>query len=96
MRYYLGNNILPLIYVEIPKTQYNMWVDFYKKYKRFEDLKKSFSLTTNAQQEMSNFLESIKRNGAGDIDILHNQAINQFTKYVMLNRLYIDNCKFFL
>lgn len=91
----MGNNIKHAYYKEITEQEYKLWDNFYSKYKSYEYLTQTFFIVNNAQKELNFFLEQIEKDKKYNIDFFHNKAIDCFTKYFILTRLFVDNCKFF-
>ena len=95
MKYYLGNNTLQAFYFEINEETYSLWCSFYREYKSYENIVRAYSLAVRAQTETLSFLAEVENDLEDDIDAYHEKALAKFTTYVILNRLFVDNCKFF-
>lgn len=92
-KYFLGNNRNNSIYGEINEKEYRTFLKFYTLYKRYENFCQAFLVSNDSKIEYEDLKKSVELEKNVDLDKLHVIAIGVVTRYVLTNRMAVDNAK---
>lgn len=94
MKYYVYDKQKKTVTEEITRVEYDILINFMKKYKYYENLYYSFLCSNDSIQDYKRLLVEInKKKLDSDINRVHKLGIYNITSMVLMLRLFIDNTK---